>query len=105
ALPFNGFHRSHLRKRDIPTSRNCPQGVFHSFDFGFPDWFPEPNGKSINFKAPPARGEEMAQLMDKNQQVEQQQHFQDDKDDFQNRHTISPTTPKFGTLEYNSRFS
>src|SRR5258707_1834777 len=42
----------------------------------------------------------MAQFMNKNQQVEEQQHFQKYKNGFQNRHTLYGLIPTWDAPEY-----
>src|SRR6266853_5263195 len=42
----------------------------------------------------------MAQFMDKNQQVEKQQHFQKYKNGFQNRHSLYGLIPTWDAPEY-----
>ena len=88
AFAFNRLHRRHLGQRDIAPRGNCPQRIFDPADLLFPNRFPKPNGEPVNFQPAPPRRQEMAQLMDKNQQVEEQQHFENDKNDFQYRHIV-----------------
>src|SRR5947209_8077282 len=82
ALAFDDLHRRHLRERDVASGGNAPQNIFDAVKLLFPDWLAEPDGEPLHFQSPPARGQEMAQLMHKNQQIKQRQHFEDDKDNF-----------------------
>src|SRR5437764_12798690 len=97
AFALDGFHSGHLWQRDVTTRGDGAKGIFDAVDFRFPNWLAEPDGESVDFQPAPARGKKVPQFMHKNQQVEEQQHFQDDKYYFQNRHTNQLTTPAIGT--------
>src|SRR5438309_1794612 len=43
--------------------------------------------------------------MDKNQQVEEQEHFQRNKNRLQDRHTFCESAPKTGVTEYSSEYA
>ncbi len=81
AFAFDDFHRGHLRQRDVAAHRDAAQAILHAVDFLFPKRFSEPDGEALHFEAPPARSQEMPQLMDSNQQIEEQQHFKHDEND------------------------
>ena len=79
-LALNGFHRRHLRQRDVAAERNRAEGVFHAVEFFLPDGFAEPDGEALHFQAAPARREEMSEFMHPDNEVEQQHHFQRDQE-------------------------
>ena len=86
AFALDHFHRRHLRQRDVAAGGNRAERVFHAADFRFPDGFAEPDGEALDFQPAPARREEMAKFVDKDEQVEEQQHFENDKNNFHNMH-------------------
>ena len=79
-LAFDGFHRGHLRQRDVAAGGNPAEGVFDVADFLLPDGLAEPDGEAVHLQTAPLGGEEMAQLVNTDEQVEQQHHFQRHED-------------------------
>ena len=80
-----------------------PSDIFNAIDFLFPDRFAKPDGKALDFQAAPFRRQEMPQLVNRNEQVEEQHHFQRDENISQNRHYF--LTFLSGCVEYTSDFA
>ena len=93
ALAFDGFHRGHLRQGDVAAGGDAAEGVFDAVDLGLPDRLAEPDGEAVNLQAAPARGQEVAELMHEDEQVEKRQHFQRNQDRFQNGHILNRRAP------------
>src|SRR5205823_10993950 len=85
-LTLNGFHRRHLRQRDITTGGNASQTKIHSIDFLLPNGFAKPDAKPLDHQSTPPRCQVMAELMNNNEQVEQHHYLGADKNNFQNLH-------------------
>ena len=79
-LALDGFHRGHLRQRNVAACRNPAERVFDAVNILFPNRFAEPNGETFDFQAAPARREEMSQLMHADDEIENQHDFERDKD-------------------------
>ena len=84
AAPLDGLHRRHLGQCDKATRRNPTEPVLHPIDFLFPNRCAEPNLEALDAQAAPLGGEEVTQLVDKNNDVEnhqnngnQQDHLED----------------------------
>ena len=79
-LALDGLHGRHLRERDVPAKRNRAEDIFDTPNLLFPQGLAEPDRKALYFQPAPAGGQKMAQLMDADDQVENQDHFQGNED-------------------------
>src|SRR5262249_30326614 len=103
-FPLDGFHGGHLGQGDITAGRDRAQAIGDAVDFLLPDRFSEPDGEAIDLQTPPAGGDEMAQFVDEDQQIEEEQDLDQNEQYFQclhncdrsNRYIARPT----GELEY-----
>src|SRR5207302_2230417 len=77
------------------TGRYCAERVFDTINLLLPNRLAEPDGEPIDFQSAPPGCQKMPQFMHKNEQVKQQEHFQENENKFQNRHSLSlQNTPK-----------
>ena len=75
-LALDRLHRRHLRQGDVAAGRDRAEDVLHAVDLLFPDRLAEPDGELLDLQPPPARGQEVAQLVDDDEQVEEQNDLQ-----------------------------
>ena len=94
-LAFDGLHGGHLRQGDVAAGGIQPSAYSTPLIFRLPDRLAKPDGKAIDLQAAPFRRQKMPQLVDADEQVEKQHHFQRDKNVPQNGHVIPP--PNTGT--------
>jgi len=94
AAALHLFHagRVKLRQRHIPAERNAADLILHAIDGAFPERRPETDRKGIHLQTQPARGQKMAELVDKNRQAEQQDHAHTRQD---RQHKFHDTPPLF----------
>ena len=80
---LDGVHRSHLRQLHKPAKRDRPQAVNHAVVRSFPDRLAEPDRKLFDHQSAPACSEKMAQFVDDDQQVKDEDDFEDDNQEVQ----------------------
>ena len=76
ALALDGFHRRHLRQRDVAAGGDRAEHVLDAVDFFRPERLAEPDGEFVDLQPAPFRGEEMAELMDDDQDVKEEDDFE-----------------------------
>ena len=79
-LALDGLHGRHLRQRDVTAGGNGAEDVIDAVDFLRPERLAEPDGKLIDPEPAPFRGEEMAQLVDDDQDVKKEDDLEEGDD-------------------------
>ncbi len=105
-LAFDGVRVGHLRQRDITACRYGAEDVVDAVDLPGPERLAEPDGEFIDLQAAPFGGEEMAQFVDDDEDVEERDDFEKgdngkekdavghpEKERYQNQHDESEKTP------------
>ena len=77
---FNGLHRSHLRQGYKTSGRNPPQPPLHAVNRFFPDGTAKPDLKPVHIQTTPAGSEKMTKFMNKNHEVKQHHHAENNGD-------------------------
>ncbi len=80
AFALDGFHGRHLRQGDVAAGGDGAEDVFDAVDFAGPERMAEPDGEFVDLEPAPFGGEEVAELMDDDEDVEEGDDFQEGDD-------------------------
>src|SRR5207237_2868273 len=80
-LTLDNVHRRELRQRNKSTKRERAQRVLHAVDRLFPERFAEPDTEFPEIQSAPPRCQKMAELMDNDQQIKQDEDFEENQND------------------------
>jgi hypothetical protein len=76
-LALDGFHRCHLRQGDVTARWDRAEDVIDAVDFFGPKRLAKPDREFVDLKPAPLRGQEMAQLVDNDQDVKEKDDFEE----------------------------
>ena len=77
---FDGFHGGHLREGDVTAAGDGAEDVFDAVDFLRPKRLAEPDGELVDLEAAPFGGEEVAEFVDDDEDVKEQDDFREGDD-------------------------
>src|SRR4051812_33960298 len=89
-LALDHVHRSELRQFHEPAERKGAQRVLDAVDRLLPERFSEPDAESFDVQSAPARRQEMAQLVDDDEEIKKENDLEKDENDAQdmNEHKL-----------------
>ena len=77
---LDSFHRRHLGQRDVAAGGDGAEDVLDAIDFLGPKRLAEPDGELVDFEAAPFGGEEVAELVDDDEDVKEENDFREGDD-------------------------